>query len=167
MRGRDVKLRAVGVLDREDLAALAVRRDDLRRTDEASHAIVHMDDVLARFEVVEVVEALARDRGCRDAARLLLGEDAVRLGDDDKPRDLEAGGQVVEPEHVVAAPLGRLDMPVETLARRVEELGMMRLLGPQFGKAGQGRGLEAERRDAARRRIAGKENGKGRMKNGE
>ena len=80
----DVELGAVGVFDREDLAPLAVHQD-FRGADEASHAIVHMDDVLARFEVVEVVEARTLGGHRARETGLLLGEDAVRLGHDQEP----------------------------------------------------------------------------------
>ena len=73
--------------------------------------------------------------------------------------ELEAAGEVVEAEDEVAAPLGRGDMLLETLARRVEEFGMVRFVRAELGEAGQRRRLKVVGGDALRRGIAGVDEG--------
>ena len=130
-----MELGAVLVLDGEDLAALAVRLD-FRGSDELADAVVDVDDVLAGLELVEVVEPRTLGDGrVGPHVRLLLGEDAVRLGDDEKPRELESAGEVVDPDDEIAALFRGGDVPVEALAGGVEEFRMVRLVRPKFPEA--------------------------------
>ena len=94
-----------------------------------------------------------------------LGEDAVRLGDDEEIRcrltpitytcKLKTAGEIVEAKDEIAAGRGGGNMLVEALARRVEEFGMMRLVRSQFREPRQGRRLKVVGRNARRRRITG------------
>ena len=118
-----------------------------------------MDDVFAGLEVVEVVEARPGvDGGVRVDVRFPLREDAVGFRDDDEVADLEAAGQVIEADDGRAASFGGGEMLVEPLARGVEELGVMRLVRAEFGKAGKGGCRKVVGRHARRRRIAGENN---------
>jgi len=153
VRGGDVELGAVRVFDGEDLAALAVELD-FGRADEAADAIVDVDNVFAWLQLVEIVDAHAGRRARAALRAVALREDAVGLGDDDEAGQLEAAGEVVELQHRVAAPCRRREVLVETLAGRVEQLGVVRLVRAEFREARQGGGLEGVGRDAARRGIA-------------
>ena len=94
-----------------------------------------------------------------------LGEDAVRLGDDEEiwcrltpityTCKLKTAGEIVEAKDEIAAGRGGGNMLVEALARRVEEFGMMRLVRSQFREPRQGRRLKVVGRNARRRRITG------------
>ncbi len=151
--GGNVELGAVGVFDGEDFAAPAVELD-FGRADEAADAVIDMDDVFARLELVEIVDAHALDRAPDGRGAVAAGEDAVGLGDDDEAGNLEAAGEVVELQHRVAARGRRREVLVESPAGRVEKFGMVRLVRAELREAGQGGRLERVREDAARRGVA-------------
>ena len=162
---RHVQLRAVGVLYGEDFAASSVQLD-LGRADEASHAVVDVDHVLARLEVVEVAEPHSLRSGGTDGPRLLLGEDPVRLRDDEQgwpvpARQLESARESVHAQYLVAAPLCGGDVHLQAPARGVEELRMVRLVRSELGEAGKGGRLEGQGRRSSRRRVAGVDDDRG------
>ena len=159
MGRRHVEHAAVRVLDRENLAPGAVD-ENLRRTDIPPYAVVYVHHVLARLEVLEVGEARSlRERRIAPGVDLAAGEDAVRLRHDDEPADLETAREVVRGQYERPAPPCRGDVLFEALARGVEELRMVRLVGPKLCEARKGRRLEVAGGDAARRRVAREDTG--------
>ena len=161
MGGGHVKLRALGVLDREDLPARTVH-DDLGGPYESPDAVVHMHHIFAGLQLVEIVDSGSRHRSRLAAhrAHLLLGEHAIGLGDDDQPRAvfaemrLESGRQFVRLQHDVAARLRGAYVAFKPLPCGVEEFGMVGLVRAKLGEAGQGRRRKAVGRHTRRRRIA-------------
>ena len=154
MGRRDVELAAVGVFDGEDLAASSVD-DDFGRTDVLADAVVDVDDVFAGFQIVEVRKARTlSDRRVGAVMRLPLGEDAVGLGDDEKPRDFESSREVIEPENECAAFFCRGEMLVKPFAGGIEEFRMVRFVRTEFGEARERRGLERVGRRFFRSRVS-------------
>ena len=119
--GRDVELAAVGVFDCENLAAHAVH-EYLGRADVAPDAVVHVHDVFAWLQVVEVREPCAGRRGGTAFQRAgpSASEDAVGLRHDDKAADLESAGKAVDGEDACAALTGGVEVPFEPPAGVLE-----------------------------------------------
>ena len=110
MGGRDVQLCVVGVLYREYFASFAVDHN-LRRTYESADAVVDVDDVFPRFELVKVVDARAgfcARRGAADAGGFLLCEYTIGFCDYRKAAEsafraqLESAARIVDAQYVCA-----------------------------------------------------------------
>ena len=160
VRRRHVELGAFGVFDGEDLAAFAVHLD-FGGTDEASNAVVDVHDVFTRLQIVEIVQPYAAGMLPPGRAGLALGENAVGFGDDGKPgeafrrREFESARKFVRLQNDLASRARGGEMAGEPGPGGLEKLRMVRFVRAEFAEARQRRCLEAVRRDAGGRRVAG------------